>query len=307
MKKIAVVIPSYEDYKFLNHCLHSLREHLSAINYKVVVVDNASKKPEVVRLLAELETNKNVFVVRNSANLGFSKAVNQGIAAMNKTSKDIDFFLILNQDTSLMDDNIHTALDLMDQSPRVGLCGPRLHNGNGTVQNSFYAFPSPTKKIAQLVGMKKLGSLFRKVNLSPDLFFLPAFAANYLWNYKKSMGPIEVPWITGACLLIRKKAFDEVSGFDENIWLYAEDMDLCFRAREMGWTSVFCPDWHVCHHGGKPSEVLSEERLRVYHDSLSYFYSKHFHGARKKCMLILNKLEETKASKSGRNANRKDT
>ena len=185
-----------------------------------------------------------------------------------------------------MDDHIHSALDLMDRNPRIGLCGPRLYNGDGTVQNSFYAYPTPMKKMAQLVGMKKLGSLFRKINLSPGFFFFPSFAAYYLWNYKKFMAPIEVPWITGACLLIRKNTFDEVSGFDENIWMYAEDMDLCFRSRQMGWTIVFCPDWHVSHDGGKPAALLSKEIKKAYYDSLSYFYTKHFRGVKKKCMLF---------------------
>jgi len=258
-------------------------------------------------LLKELETNQNILVVKNSTNLGFSKAVNRGIAALNEGSKDIESFLVLNQDSSLMDDHIHTALDLMDENPRVGLCGPRLHNGDGTVQNSFYAYPSPAKKMAQLVGLKKLGSLIRKVDLSPRLFFFPSFASYYLWNYQKFTQPIEVPWITGACLLIRKTAFESLSGFDENIWMYAEDMDLCLRARQMDWSVVFCPDWHVLHQGGKSSDMLSPELLRVFYDSLSYFYSKHFYGVKKKCMLFLNQLEETKALRSASKASRKGT
>lgn len=303
---VAVVIPSYEDSTFLRHCLDSLEKHLFAVKHEVVVVDNASEKPEVIQLLSELEGEGKVLVVRNSANQGFAKAVNRGIAELSKNSEGIDFFLVLNQDASLMDARIHTALDLMDRNPKIGLCGPRLHNGDGTVQNSFYAFPSPLKKIAQLLGMKKLESFIRNTGLSPRLFLFPSFASTYLWNYEKSMTPIEVPWITGACLLIRKKVFEGLSGFDENIWMYAEDMDLCFRAREMGWTSVYCPEWHVCHHGGKPSSLISEERIRVYHDSLAYFYSKHFRGAKKKCMLFLNRLEERKDLKFWREANRED-
>jgi GT2 family glycosyltransferase len=307
VQKIAVVIPSYEDSTFLSRCLHSIGEHLNAIDYEVIVVDNASEKPDVIRLLSELERDNTVRVVRNSANQGFARAVNRGIAELSEDSKDVGFVLVLNQDASLMDTHIRAALDLMDRNPKIGLCGPRLYNGDGTVQNSFYTFPSLAKKIAQLLGMKKLGSLIRNSGLSPRLFLLPSFASYYLWNYKDSLTPIEVPWITGACLLIRKKTFDGLSGFDENFWMYAEDMDLCLRAREMGWTSVFCPDWHVCHHGGKPSVLISEERIRVYHGSLSYFYAKHFRGAKKKCMMILNRLEETRSLKSWRGAHRKNT
>jgi GT2 family glycosyltransferase len=306
MNKVAVVIPSYEDSTRLRRCLLSIEKHLAAIDHEVVVVDNASEKPEVIRLLSELETDTNVRVVRNSANLGFAKAVNRGIAVLKSHSRSVDFVLVLNQDASLMDAHIHTALDLMDQNPRIGLCGPRLHNGDETLQNSFYAFPSPIKKIAQLLGLKKVGSIVKNTGLSPRLVLLPSFASYYLWNYSKSTAPIEVPWITGACLLIRKKAFDGLSGFDEHIWMYAEDMDFCFRAREMGWASVFFPDWHVCHYGGKPPALISEDRIRLYHGSLSYFYAKHFRGVKKTCMLVLNKLEETKSLKSWRDANRQD-
>ncbi|MFC2163906.1 glycosyltransferase family 2 protein [Acidobacteriota bacterium] len=302
MKKIAVVVPSYEDNNFLIQCMRTLWEFMGEIEYEIVIVDNASKKPDVVLLLDELETNKNVLVVRNRANLGFARAVNQGIAVLNKTSIDFDFFLVLNQDSSLMDLTIHAALDLMDQNQGIGLCGPRLYNSDGTIQNSFYSFPSPVKILAQLAGMKKLNPLFRKGSLFSAPFFLPSFAANYLSNYKESMEPIEVPWITGACLLIRKKVLDSILGFDENIWMYAEDMDFCFRVRKMGWAIVYCPDWHVYHHGWKPVSLLSKELLKAYYDSLNYFYSKHFHGVKKKCMLFLNKLEKTKALKSRRRA-----
>ena len=186
MNKVAVVIPSYEGSTFLSQCLHSLEKYLCAVNHEVVVVDNASEKPEVVQLLSELERDNKVRVVRNSTNQGFAKAVNRGIAELNKHHKSVDFLLVLNQDASLMDTHIHTALDLMDRNPKIGLCGPRLHNGDGTVQNSFYAFPSPIKKIAQLLGMKKLGSLIRNSGLPSWLFLLPSFASYYLRNYTDS-------------------------------------------------------------------------------------------------------------------------
>lgn len=306
MNNIAVIIPSHENPAFLRQCLQSLRKHLSGTRYEIAVVDNASREEGVVRLLDELSLEQNISVIRNSANLGYSRAVNQGIAILNQRSTDIEAYLVLNQDSQLMDDHIYVALDLMEKDSRIGLCGPRLHNGDGSVQNSFYAFPSPMKKIAQLAGMKKLGAAVRKTNFLARLFFFPSFASYYLRNYTTVMHPIEVPWITGACLLIRREALDEISGFDDNIWMYAEDMDFCFRARARGWTVVFCPDWHVCHYGGKPAYLLSDERLHAYFESLSYFYVKHLHGVKKKCMLVLNKLEKAKTLRLGRETDRND-
>lgn len=292
--KIGVVIPGHENSLLLKECVLSVLKNMEALTFTMIIVDNASTDPRVHALLDELETHREIVIIRNSENKGFSKAVNQGVFALTRACDGLDYFLVLNQDARLLDAKIAAALELMARNPGIGICGPRLHNDDGTIQNSFYAFPTPGKIISQLLGLKKIGARLSKIKNGPRLDLLPFFASQYLLNFRELRNPRDVPWITGACLIIRRQTYRDLSGFDENMWMYAEEMDFCLRAKLMGWRIVIFPNWHVLHHGEKTASSLSQSLAGVYYDSMAYVYDKHYRGVVKRVMLLLNKLERAK-------------
>jgi GT2 family glycosyltransferase len=295
MYETAIVIPSYNQSEYLLDCIESIIKKVKKGSFLIVIVDDASNDAKVDELLEQMQKEQHIHVIRNECNLGFSKSVNRGILFAISTSQTIKYFVVLNQDVRLVNDVVGDAIDFMRDKTKIGICGPRLFNADRTIQNSFYSYPSIIKKLAQLMKLKKLGSWFWSAkHLHSWSCIIPDFARIYLKNMDHLQHPIEVPWLCGACLIIKKELFDSIEGFDDNFRMYAEDMDFCRRAREKGWGTYYLPGCHLIHYGkGKPTRDL-REILIVYHDSMEYYYRKHHRGWEQRILLILNRIEQWK-------------
>lgn len=245
MAEISIILVNYNDRPHLEDCLRSIKTEGETIDLEVIVVDNASTdgSPALVQ-----QRFPWVRLVRNPKNLGFSRANNKGFHVSSG-----DFVLFLNTDTTFFSGALTTLRDKMKKDPEIGAAGPILVNKEKKCQVSFggkrgYFHEAVLKLFLNRIYQRRIGRL-RTVK--------------------------EVDWVSGACLFVRRKAFEEAGQFDERFFLYYEDIDLCFRIKNCGWKIVLLPQAHIFHEGGASTSSLSLKSRYHYRESQIYFYEKH--------------------------------
>jgi GT2 family glycosyltransferase len=218
---------SWNTRELLNRCLESLRPESDAGRVDVWVVDNASSdgSAELVR-----ERHPWAHLIAPEENLGFGAAVNR-VAA----STSSDWLLIANADVALRDGALDALLEAGRRDAGAGAIAPRLVLPDGSTQHSVFAFPTLPFALVLNTGV---------FHLSRDLG--DRYALLDRWDDTRSR---RVPWAVGACLLVRRAAWDAAGGFDERQWMYAEDLDLGWKLREGGWATRYEPRAVVDHEG----------------------------------------------------------
>jgi N-acetylglucosaminyl-diphospho-decaprenol L-rhamnosyltransferase len=256
MASMAVAIVNYNTCEQLRACLATVQAEAPG---EVVVVDNASSdgSVEMVQALypwAQLHPNK--------TNFGYGAAANQAISSC--TAK---YVLLLNSDTRLSAGALQALADYMDSHQRAAVIGPRLANPDGTLQASCYPFPTPLNTFLENSTMAiLLGRLIRR--------YIPLLRNSYLRTWPHTSARV-VPWVKGAVLVIRRKAFDAVGGFDESYFMYFEDADLCYRLNALGWQVHFAPVTTVVHVGGASTLQWRTEMAVQLLASTLQFYQRH--------------------------------
>ena len=244
MAELTVVIVNRNGREYLPGCLESLRDCGRGRDWETIVVDNASEdgSPDIVA-----KRFPEVRLLPAGGNLGFGRANN---LALTKTR--VPWVLFLNPDTKVFEGAIDTLLAAMRSRPEAGACGPRLIQGDGTYQVSF----------GGRIGF--LRELWQKGVLNP--------------YYRKRLGRARrtraVGWASGACLLTRREAVDQAGGFDEEFFLYFEDIDLCRRMALRGWRILFVSEARVSHEGGAATRQFAPSRYEYRRSQLLY-YRKH--------------------------------
>jgi N-acetylglucosaminyl-diphospho-decaprenol L-rhamnosyltransferase len=235
---VTVAVVSWNTRELLLQCLASLAPEIDAGRAEVWVVDNASSDGSAQ---AARSSGERVRVIESGENIGFGRAVNL-VAARTATP----WLLALNSDVSLEPGALKALLEA-GEDPKVGCVAPRLVLPGGATEHSVHPFPSLPLTLAFNLG------LYRLSRTLGDRLCLEGF-----WNSDR---PREVPWAIGACLLIRRAAFDQAGGFDQRQWLYAEDLDLGWRIRASGWVTRYEPRAKVWHHSGAAtSQVFGSDR-----------------------------------------------
>lgn len=224
---VSIAVVSYNTRELLERCLSSLAPSVKDGTAEVVVLDNASEdgSAELAKEVAPWAT-----VIEPGANLGFGRAVNR--AARESAS---EWLAVANADVELEPG----ALDAMREAGAnrlVGAVAPRLILPDGSTQESVG--PLPTIPLALIFN----SGIYRVLPALGDHHCLPGF-----WNPER---PRAVPWAVGAFLMVRRSAFEEVGGFDERQWMYAEDLDLCWRLGDAGWRVCYAPQARVKHVSG---------------------------------------------------------
>jgi len=247
LTELSIVITSWNVAPLLANCLRSIPTGADGLDYQVTVVDNASADGSAEMVARDFPE---VQLIRNTENVGFGKANNQGIRVGQGR-----YVLLLNSDTVVPEGALAQLVSFMDQHPDAGACGPRLIRPNGTPQP--YAFGGdPTLGYLLARGLNQL--LFRR----------------YLHDWVTDIVQ-EVDWVSGACLLVRRQAIEQVGMLDENIFMYFEDNDWCLRIRKAGWKVYYNPLVSIVHLGGQ-SLAQNPAARQVYYHSLNYFYAKHY-------------------------------
>lgn len=246
---LSIITLNYKKADLTLSCIASLYtqfpKELADGTVEIIVVDNASQDGSVAKLHTAKKKYQHLHIVESPVNGGFGKGNNLGV----RRAKG-EFLLFLNNDTLVQDRGILAMAHYLQDHKEISILGGQLRNEDGTVQPSTGTFYTPFNTLLLLLGMQRFGL----VDKSPKTI-------------------ASVDWVKGGLFMIRKKSFDRLSGFDENIFMYGEDMELCYRARKKGLRIAFYPDVKVLHkeHG---STNRTFAIVQIY-EGLLYFYRKH--------------------------------
>lgn len=252
---VSIVIVTYNCRDKTLNCIKSIYKEVKRINFEVIIVDNNSKD-DTVEFFKEAFAN--LKIIENKKNIGFAAAVNQGI--FKSTGK---YILLLNPDTEVVSDCVKIMFDFLEADKKVGITAGKLLWPDGRTQILFMQFP--TLK-AQLIEALYLHILFSKSRI---------ISAHYLtnWNYNTKR---EVDVVSGACMMVRKEIMEKIGYFDEDFFIYAEDVDFCYRVRKNGWKIFYLPDARVIHYHGQSTKLHEEIMLAQAYKSRKVFLRKHY-------------------------------
>jgi len=250
-----IIIVNYNSTDYLLRCIKSIYGSLRELPAKVFVQDNASQDG-VDRLKAEFPK---VILSKNRYNMGFSRAINNALR-----QGDSPYIVLLNPDSYVMDGFFEPILRHMEENPDVGIVGPKILDHDGSVQGSARTFPTP------------LTGLFGRSSLLTRLFPNNRLTReNILTTRSDGKSPMEVHWVSGACMVVRRKAVDDVGLMDERFFLYWEDADWCRRMRRKGWKVVYFPESPVVHYAGASSEQAPLRSILEFHKSSYRLFEKY--------------------------------
>jgi len=255
LARVAVVIVSFNVRDLLRGCLQSVLSQ-SDPGTDVVVVDNASSDGSTEMVSAEFPQ---VRVIKNSRNGGFSHASNQGIAATHAL-----YLLSLNPDTVLHPGAIAALSAYLDGHPEAGAVGPKIVRPDGSLDLAARrTFPSPSVALFRLTLLSRLFPRHRRL-------------ARYNLTDQSPDVEQEIDAGTAACLMFRRSALEQVGPYDEDFFMYGEDLDLCYRLKAAGWRIVYEPRAVVLHYKGQSSRQRSGAMIREFHRSMWIFFDKHY-------------------------------
>ncbi|MFH1220520.1 MAG: glycosyltransferase [Candidatus Eisenbacteria bacterium] len=242
--EVSIIIVSYNTRDFLSTCLRALRERTHDVSYEVIVIDNASADGSAEMIEREFPE---VTLVKNAVNHGYAKAVNQGIDRSRGR-----YFLILNPDIEVTEGSVGHLWSFMQRSAQVGIAGAKLVYPDGSLQMSSRTFY--TLKTV-LLRRTLLGKIFPNAGAVRDHLMLD-------WDHNSER---QVDWVLGACMMVRREAYEGLGGMDERFFLYLEDVDWCYRMKKHGWKVYYVPSAVMKHFHRRESARLFPDRKLVAH------------------------------------------
>jgi GT2 family glycosyltransferase len=265
--KLSIVVICWNDWKVIENCLRSIFDCTHRIEYEVIVSDNGSTDGSVEKIRQQFPAVK---LVENRANLGFARGNNSGIREARG-----EYVLILNPDTIMHEGSLDRWIEFADNHPEAGAFGCKVHNPDGTYQESARRFQTPARLLVAALYLRPLEYL------APEVF-----ADQYLrWEGDTER---EIDWQSGCCVMFRAEVLKRLNGFDEQFFYQYEEVDLCRRVWDAGYPIRFTPTASITHLGGQsvgrfPIRFVIEVSRNRYR-----YYYKHFgkQGARR-CRLIM--------------------
>lgn len=255
MFDIAVIIINYNTAQYTVNCIQSVLEKTgTALNYQIIVVDNASKYDDylIVKQGAEAITTVPITLIRSRINTGFGGGNMAGVLEANAK-----YLVFLNNDTLLRNDCLSILKNALDTNPEIGIAGPQSFKEDGSCMVSLDHFASPAR---ELLGR----SILEKLN-----------PKRYPKRKKLYTEPVKMDYVPGSFMFLRATDFHAVGGFDNNIFLYYEETDLCLRLKKLGKQAWLIPQAEFVHfHGGSTGRSLAiKKELKI---SVLYVMRKHY-------------------------------
>ena len=251
---VSIVIVNWKTPELLAGCLDSLLADRGARTFEIWVVDNASGDHS----LEVLKRYPGVHVVANAHNVGFAKACNQVIPRASGK-----YVFLLNPDTVITEHAVSKLAEYLDASADCAAVGPRVLNPDGSLQLACRrSFPSPA------VSFYRLSYLSRLFPGSRSL-------AAYNLTYADPEQEIDVDALSGSAMMVRKSVIDEVGLLDEDIFMFCEDVDWCWRFKQRGWRVAYFPRAAVYHFHGASSRLRPARAAIDLHKGMEVFYRKH--------------------------------
>lgn len=246
--KLSIIIVNWNTRDLLAQCLTSVYANLPAGNFEVIVVDNASTDDSAAMVR---ERFPRVVLIENAKNVGFARANNQAIRVSHG-----GYLLLLNSDAMVTPGSIEAMMNFLDHHQQVGVAGPMLINLDDSFQASFSDFPTLWTEVSLLLGVSR--------------WFVGPYAPSP--RPKIDAVPEPVDWVAGAALLVRRAAVNEVGFLDEAYGFYSEEVDWCWRMRQVGWQTWYLPTIKVYHIGGASSRKRSlESYIQLYDSKVRFF------------------------------------
>jgi GT2 family glycosyltransferase len=255
---VSVVIVTFESQDDISACLRSVLA--SDVSLEVIVVDNNSSDHTVSRVVLVMENRHECRLICNSENVGFAKAVNQGIAVSRG-----QYVLALNPDCVLRPGAVRDAMSELESNPLAAMAGCMLLNPDGTEQAGARRYlPTPWRAAVRILQLHRLAWLHPRLR-------------GFMMNLEAVPSrPIEVEATSGAFMLVRRSAIEQVGLLDEGYFMHCEDLDWCVRFREAGWKIIFVPHATAVHKKGSSSR-RRPIRVELYkHRGMIRFYRKFF-------------------------------
>ena len=257
---LSVVILNWNARPFLVACLDSILQQNWRHQIEIIVVDNDSQIDDSVAVVRR--DFPGVTLIESGGNIGFSAGNNVGWRASSGR-----FVLFLNPDTIVESGALDAMCDWMDAHPVVGAMGPRMTYPDGELQASARGFPS-------------FGAgLFRNSFLG-RLWPNNPWSRGYLQTSSDPTRERAVDWLSGSAVMARREALQEIDQgrgpWDEEYFMYCEDIDLCYRLMQKGWSRFYVPSATIQHHIGKSSDLAQGRSIRRHHAAMWLFYRKHY-------------------------------
>jgi len=257
---LSIIIVNYNVKHFLEQCLYSVQSALTGLQAEIIVVDNHSSDGSMEYLPPRFPA---VRFIGNNKNAGFAKACNQGLAAASG-----NYILFLNPDTIVPEDCFEKCISFFKSTPDAGALGIRMLDGSGKfLKESKRAFPSPLTSLYKLFGLSKL-------------FPLSGLFSRYHLGHLNERETNEVDVLAGAFMMIKKEVLDKTGGFDENFFMYGEDVDLSYRIQKAGYKNYYFAGSSIIHFKGESTRRGSMNYVRMFYTAMSKFVRKHYSGSR---------------------------
>ncbi len=259
---LSITIVSFKSKELLRGVLQSVLDSQTSYSWEVIVVDNGSEDGTVEMLQQEFlprpEWNGRMVVVPNT-NVGFGKGHN---LALKQASGE--YWLILNPDSKLFPNTIQELIDFLKSRPDVGMVTPKLIKADGTMDLACRRnLPNPWNALSKFLGLQKLFPNNKKF-------------ASYNLLYAPEDQEMEIEACNGAFMLLSPACKQAVKGFDEDFFMYGEDLDFCLRAGQAGFKIWYYPKVLCYHYKGQSSKLVSNWMLREFHKANWIYYRKHF-------------------------------
>jgi GT2 family glycosyltransferase len=250
---VSILIVSYNGRDYLRRCLASIYEHTRNIQFEVVVLDNASQDGTPDMVSSEFPQ---VTLVRRSANAGFARGVNEAIGHARGEA-----LFLLNPDSEITTNLLPPMLDYLHAHPDIGILAPKLLDADGTLQLSCRAFPS-------------FGTaLFNRYSMATKFFRNNRLSRRYLMTDFDHTHIADVDWVSGACWLLSRRAYEAIGALDEAYFWSIEDVDYCQRTHRAGLRVVYFPEGAVIHHIGRSAAALPGRAIVARHRGMWRYYS----------------------------------
>lgn len=265
MNIVDIVIISYNCKEFTLRCINTIYETYPNKDVRIIVVDNASKDDTVESIKSKYPE---VEIIQNEKNLGYASAVNIGVKATKS-----QYIIISNPDVEYHSNTIAILINYLEANEKVGVAGPLQVFPNGSWQFCYGDVPSIK------LSLKLIFFIYSLQNICNFLFYKQKI-------YKTK--PKKVGYIDGAVIATKRDAFDSINGFDEDYFLYTEELDYCYRLSKKGWNIMHIPYCTVTHFRGGSSAKMGviEDNVRIFLRSKILFCKKHLRKAVTKFYII---------------------
>ena len=253
--QLSIIILNYNVRYFLEQCVLSVQEALSGIDSEIIVIDNNSSDDSCVMIEKRFPDVK---LIRNSENFGFPKGNNIGVAQARGK-----YICILNPDTVVAEDTFYKILAFAERQTNLGIVGCKLIDGTGNfLPESKRGVPTPWVSFTKVFGLYEI---FPKWKL-----FNQYYAQQILEN---ETGKVDI--LVGAFMFMQRDLYVELKGFDENCFMYADDIDLSYRALLKQKENYYFHETTILHYKGE-STVKDEKYMKRFQEAMTFFYQKHF-------------------------------